>query len=65
MDVNEHKRLSTITLSDQIKYKNIDFIAFLHFTFSVGYATMAIAHTLVCNKFDRYSTSVAFHISLA
>jgi len=47
MDVNEHERLSNITLSIN-KETNSTFIAVLHFTVTVGSSTMSISHTLKC-----------------
>ena len=46
MDVNEHERLSKITLRHKLKLKNSTFIAVLHFIVTVGSSTMSIIHTL-------------------
>jgi len=46
MDVNEHERLTNITLRHKLKYRNSTFIAALHFTVTVGSSTMNITNTL-------------------
>jgi hypothetical protein len=46
MDVNEHERLSNITLRHKLKQRNSAFIAVLHFTVTVCSSTMSITHTI-------------------
>jgi hypothetical protein len=46
MDVKEHKRLSNITLGHTFKNRNNAFVPVLHFTITVGSATMSITHTI-------------------
>ena len=36
MDVNEHERLSNVTIGHKLKQRNIAFIDVLHFTVTVG-----------------------------
>ena len=54
MNVNEHERLSNITRRYKIKYRNIDFIAVLHFTVTVfnneydSYPKMRVTWPLAC-----------------
>ena len=47
MDVNEHERLSKITLRQKLKKRNMTFIAVLHFTVTVESSTMRLTHTLI------------------
>jgi hypothetical protein len=49
MDVNEHERLSNITLRDKIKNRDKTFIAILHFTFNNdqnSYPKMSVKYPL-------------------
>jgi hypothetical protein len=46
MDVNEHDRLSNVTLRYKLKYKNITFIDVLHFIVTVRSSTMRITDIL-------------------
>ena len=46
MYVNEHERLSNITLRPKLKQRNSAFIAVLHFKFTVGSSTMSLIHNL-------------------
>ena len=46
MDVNEHERLSNISLIHKLKYQNSTFIGVQHFTVTEGSSTMRITRTL-------------------
>ena len=37
MDVNKHERLSNITLRHKLEFRNIAFMAVLHFTVTAGF----------------------------
>ena len=41
MDVNEHERLSNVTLRHKLKKRDSTFIAILHFTVTLGSSTIA------------------------
>ena len=45
MDVNEHERLSNVTLRHKLKKRDSTFIAILHFTVTLGSSTIYIADT--------------------
>ena len=47
MDVNEHERISNITLRPKFKYRNRACIAVLHFTVTVWSSTMGNTPTLL------------------
>jgi hypothetical protein len=46
MDVNDEDRLSNITITHILKYKNSACIVVLHFIVTIGFSTMRITHTL-------------------
>jgi len=46
LDIDEHERLSNVTLRHKLNYRNIAIITGLHFTLTVETSTVRITHAL-------------------
>jgi len=63
MDVNEHNRLSNITLRHKIKQTNSAFSALLYFTVTVRSSVSSVTHTLkwvICALTENVCTHLLF-----
>ena len=56
MNVNEHERLSNVTLPHKLKWRN----SYLHFTVNVGFSVMSITHALILCVLSLSITFICF-----